>query len=142
MPTRTAAKSQPTADDYEQAAALRQALQRFLRSSERIVRGHGLTTERYQLLLLIKVEGERGAGATVGELARSLELAQSTVTQLVRRAEDLGLVRRELSGRDARIRHLRLSEEGERRLTGAVAELKQERSRLMALLASLDPEPA
>jgi|SRR3954447_7203316 DNA-binding MarR family transcriptional regulator len=129
----------PTAEDYAQAVAVRQALQRFLRSSERITRRHGLTTERYQLLLLIKVESESGDGATVGELARSLELAQSTVTQLVRRAENLGLLRRELSGRDARIRHLRLSDEGERRLAASVSELTQERSRLLALLAALEP---
>lgn len=43
----------------------------------------------------------------------------------------------ELSGSDARIRYLRLSEEGERRLTGAVAELGEERLRLISLLAPL-----
>ncbi|HWB22096.1 MAG TPA: MarR family transcriptional regulator [Gaiellaceae bacterium] len=123
--------------DYERAASLRLALQEFLRSSERITRAHGLTAERYQLLLSIKVASLRGDEVTVSDLASSLDLAKSTVTQLVRRAEDLGLIRRELSGSDARIRFLRLSEEGERRLTGAVTELGEERLRLISLLAPL-----
>jgi DNA-binding MarR family transcriptional regulator len=101
-------------------------LQEFLRSSERVARKHGLTAERYQLLLLIKVMGLRGPGPTVEELATSLHLAKSTVT-------------RELSDHDARIRHLRLSEEGERRLDAAVGDLRGERSRLVARTLAPDP---
>ncbi len=71
------------------------------------------------------------------ELADTLQLAKSTVTQLVRRAEDLRLVRRELSDRDARVRYLRLTAEGERRLRDAVTELQDERARLVALVCRL-----
>jgi DNA-binding MarR family transcriptional regulator len=122
---------------FREAAALRGALQSFLRRSEQLTRSHGLTPERYQLLLLVKVAGDEGDGATVGELSRSLELAQSSVTQLVRRAENLGLVTRRLSSRDARVHYLTLTEEGERRLSAAVAALRGERERLISLLAQL-----
>ena len=50
------------------------------------------------------------------ELSDRLQLAQSTVTELVRRAEETGLVERQRSAADGRIAHLRLSAEGERRL--------------------------
>ncbi|HZT45869.1 MAG TPA: MarR family transcriptional regulator [Gaiellaceae bacterium] len=123
--------------EYELAAELRQTLTEFLRHSERITRKHGLTNERYELLLLIKVAGEDGDHPTVTELADTLQLAKSTVTQLVRRAEDLRLVRRELSDRDARVRYLRLTAEGERRLRDAVTELQDERARLVALVGRL-----
>jgi DNA-binding MarR family transcriptional regulator len=128
--------SQPSEADYRQAGELRRALQDFVRQTERVARKHGLTTERYQLLLFIKLAARDGGGATVGELATELHLANSTVTQLVRRAENLRLIRRELSDRDARIRYLRLTEEGERRLAAAVAELHGERARLVELLAA------
>jgi DNA-binding MarR family transcriptional regulator len=88
-------------------------------------------------LLFIELESRKGGeGSTVGQLAEALYLANSTVTQLVRRAENLRLVRRELSDRDARIRYLRLTEEGERRLAAAVADLGGERARLTRLLAN------
>ena len=45
----------PTKREFEAAAQLRIALRRFLSRSEQISRAHGLTSERYQLLLLIKV---------------------------------------------------------------------------------------
>lgn len=63
---------------------------------------------------------------------------QSGVTQLARRAENLGLVRRELSRDDARVRYLRLTRRGEERLTKAVANLGRERARLLSILAELD----
>lgn len=134
--TRKRGNGQPSPAEYEKAGELRRAVQEFVRQTERVARKHGLTTERYQLLLFIKLAARDGAGATVGDLATALHLANSTVTQLVRRAENLRLIRRELSDRDARIRYLRLTEEGERRLAAAVSELGEERARLTELLAS------
>ena len=101
-----------------------------------MARRHKLTPQRYQLLLLIKVADGQ---ATIGSLGRSLRLGQSNVTQQVRRAENLELVRRELSSTDARVRYLRLTAEGERRLTGAVAELREDRERLRVALAEIEP---
>jgi DNA-binding MarR family transcriptional regulator len=74
----------------------------------------------------------------VTELAESLQLAQSTVTELVRRAEAAGLIEREQSQRDARVAHLRLTEEGERRLMLSFTELETERAQLRDAFASLD----
>ena len=117
--------------EYEEAAALRAALRRFLRESESSTNESGLTVEQYELLLLIKT-ADKGS-ATVGALYRALARRQSGVTQLVRRAENLGLVSRELSDQDARVRFLRLTEEGERRLAHTVARLRKERARLLTM---------
>ena len=123
-----------TTSQYEQAGELRRALQKFTRETERIARKHGLTSERYLLLLFVRLAAREDGGATVSDLAESLFLAKSTVTQLTRRAEDLRLIRRELSDRDARIRYVRLTEEGERRLDATVAELGDERAKLLKLV--------
>lgn len=132
-PARGRRVSGPSPADYEKAAELRLAVQEFLRTSERVMRKHGLTIERYQLLLLLKVAAQRSEAVTVGGLATTLDVALSTVTQLVRRAENLRLVRRELSETDARIRYLTLTKKGERRLAAAVLELREDRSRLLNL---------
>ncbi|MGE5274697.1 MAG: MarR family winged helix-turn-helix transcriptional regulator [Verrucomicrobiota bacterium] len=130
-------------DEYVRAAELRAALRGFLRRTEKVTRTHGLTLERYELLLAIKVENERERPPTVTRLCSTLLLSQSAVTQLVRRAENLGLIQRQLSSHDARIRHLRLTPEGERRLAAAVAELGPERDHLAAVLwATPAPDPA
>lgn len=125
-------------EPFREAAALREALQSFLGQSKRIARAHGLTVERYLLLLFIKVASDDGPGTTISELSSRLVLAQSGVTQLVRRAEDIGLVRREHSSHDARIRHLHLTAEGERRLGATVTALGEERARLVSALTQLD----
>jgi DNA-binding MarR family transcriptional regulator len=125
-------------EPYREAAALRAALRAFLAESKRVARAHGLTGERYQLLLFVKVASDDGQGTTVSELSSRLHLAQSGVTQLVRRAEDLGLIKRELSSQDARIRHLRLTAEGERRLRATVIALVEERATLISALTQLE----
>ena len=66
-----------------------------------------------------------------------LQLAQSTVTELVGRAERAGLIERERSERDLRVAHLRLTEEGERRLAQSVLGLEQERNELRRRLDEL-----
>jgi DNA-binding MarR family transcriptional regulator len=121
---------------FREAAALRAGLRRFLRQSEAITRDCGLTVEQYELLLLIKLSP--GGRATIGDLHQGLVRRQSGVTQLARRAENLGLVKRELSRDDARVRYLRLTRRGEERLTKAVANLGRERARLLSILAELE----
>ena len=130
---KTAAKGQsPSEEEFRKAAELRLALRTFQRRSEQALRAHQLTPERYQLLLQIHISDGQ---ATVGGLSRSLLLGQSNVTQQVRRLENEGLVRRVLSRTDARVRYVRLTREGERRLAGAVSELMDDRD---ALIAALD----
>ncbi|MGZ4334362.1 MAG: MarR family winged helix-turn-helix transcriptional regulator [Gaiellaceae bacterium] len=111
-------------------AEFRASLRAFLRQTERIARRSGLTPQRYILLLMIKGAPDGSEQSTVTELAQRLQLAQSTVTELVNRAEESGLVRREQSGRDARVAHLRLTAEGERRLQLSFTGLEAERKNL------------
>src|SRR5215471_21578309 len=77
-----------------QVATFRSALRSFLRSSEQIARENGLTPQRHLLLLMIKGSPDGSQSSTVTQLVERLELAQSTVTELVRRAEDVGLIER------------------------------------------------
>ena len=65
-------------------------------------------------------------------------LAQSTITELVRRAESAGLIDREQSQRDARVAHLRLTPDGDRRLMLAFTELETERMQLRDAFSHLD----
>lgn len=121
-------------EDYRRAAELRVALRRFLRLSERVARKHQLTPQRYMLLLTIKGAPDGSERATVTELAERLQLAQSTVTELVRRAETVGLIAREPSASDGRVVFLSLTPEAEKRLRRTVAELGAERARLAELI--------
>ncbi|HEX6679712.1 MAG TPA: MarR family transcriptional regulator, partial [Gaiellaceae bacterium] len=70
--------------------------------------------------------------------AERLQLAQSTVTELVSRAEEIGLVERAQSDSDGRVTNLRLTPEGERRLMLAFTTNEQERQELRAAIAHLD----
>jgi DNA-binding MarR family transcriptional regulator len=125
----------PRPEEYRRAAELRAAIRRFLRSSEQAARRHALTPQRFTLLLMIKGAPDGSERSTVTELAERLQLAQSTVTELVRRAESVGLIAREPSPRDGRVAYLRLTPEAERRLAAAVADLGTERRELSRLLA-------
>lgn len=120
-----------------EVADFRESLRRFLRQSERVSRQSGLTPQRYLLLLMIKGARDGSERSTVTELARRLQLAQSTVTELVSRAEEAGLVAREQSQTDARVAHLRLTDEGERRLEAAFTGLATERAELEKVLERL-----
>jgi DNA-binding MarR family transcriptional regulator len=129
-----------TVEDVVAVAEFRTALRRFLRRSERIARQSGLTPQRYLLLLMIKGAAGGTEQTTVTELADRLQLAQSTVTELVRRAEEVGLVKREQSQDDARVAHLRLTEEGDRRLMESFTILAEERGQLQEAFAQLNEQ--
>jgi DNA-binding MarR family transcriptional regulator len=134
--------SQPTfkVEDVVAAAEFRTALRRFLRRSERVARQYGLTPQRYLLLLMIKGSADGQQQSTVTELADRLQLAQSTVTELVRRAEEIGLLTREQSQDDARVAHLRLTPEGDRRLMQSFTALSTERGQLRDAFAQVDEQ--
>jgi DNA-binding MarR family transcriptional regulator len=122
--------SQPSVEDVMAAAEFRAALRQFQRRSERVARQYGLTPQRHLLLMMIKGARSGSEQSTVTELSERLQLAQSTVTELVHRAEEAGLVEREQSQRDARVAHLRLTPEGERRLMLSFTHLATERANL------------
>jgi DNA-binding MarR family transcriptional regulator len=127
-----------TAEEAARVAEFRAALRVFLRTTERNARGAGLTPQRYLLLLMIKGAADRSERSTVTELAERLQLAQSTVTELVRRAEEIGLIERQPSTEDGRVAYLRLSAEGERRLAHSFTSNENERLALIEAFEHLE----
>ena len=118
-------------------AELRETLRAYLRESELIAQANGLTPQRHLLLLMIKGAPDGSESSTVTQLSTRLRLAQTTVTDLVRRAEDAGLIAREQSADDARVAILRLTSEGERRLARSFRAHEIERTRLRDMLRLL-----
>src|SRR5947199_10003651 len=103
-----------SANRYRAAAEFRTALRQFLRTSEDGSRVAGITPRQYVLMLQIAATAD--GTTTVSELVERLALTQSAVTELVQRAEQVGLVRRAASPHDGRVVHLSLTTEGEARL--------------------------
>ncbi len=91
---------------------------------------------------MIKGAPDGSERSTVTALAERLQLAQSTVTELVARAERVGLIARETDDEDARVSHLRLTPEAARRLAATSAVLARERERLEELLTRISAERA
>jgi DNA-binding MarR family transcriptional regulator len=133
-------RQSPTVAEVARVAEFRVALRRFLHGTERVAREVGITPRWYLLLLLIKGAPDLKERSTVTELAARLRLAQSSVTELVARAEQAGLVRRERSSDDGRVVYLRLTAEGEERLAQAFEGLAAERRALREAIAELEPE--
>jgi DNA-binding MarR family transcriptional regulator len=121
-------------------AELRASLRSFLHQTEAIARRAGLTPQRYLLLLMIKGARDGSERSTVTELAERLRLAQSTVTELVDRAEAAGLVNRSTSRSDRRIAELSLTREGERRFALAFGDANAERRYLLEAIRHLTQE--
>jgi DNA-binding MarR family transcriptional regulator len=119
-------------------AAFRAALRSFLHEGELVARANGLTPQRYLLLLMIKGAADGSEQATITDLTDRLKLAQSTVTELVARAEKTGLIAREQSEADARVAYLRLTKEGERRLARVFTHLEIQREQLRNAFEELE----
>src|SRR3954466_2934022 len=126
--------------EFEQAAAFRASLRQFHRISEDAARQAGLTPRRHLLLLMIKGAPDAAERSTVSELCQRMQLAQSTVTELVQRAEEAGLVRKDPAKDDGRVGHLTLTPEGEQKLAQVHTELRPEREALAHVLRQLQPE--
>jgi len=124
--------------ELERAAAFRAELRRFLRRTEDVTTGAGLTPQRYDLLLMIKTAGADGVGVRVTELCELLQLQQPAVTELVKRAEEARLVVRRSSAEDGRVSLLSLTPEGDRRLMKAFTSLQGDREALAGSLRALD----
>ena len=121
-----------SASEYHDAAELRSALRRFLRRSEEIARRHSLTPRQYVLLLMVKAREDTAEKTTITDLVERLALTQSTITELVQRAEDAGLISRMQSPVDGRVMYLSLTDVGARRLHAAFEELGPEREQLLS----------
>ena len=125
----------PPLGEFIQVAEFRAALLHFLRESERVTARHGLTPQRYILLLMIKGASDGSESSTVTELSQRMQLAQHTVTELVGRAVRAGLIRWAASAEDRRVVHLSLTAKGERSLMHSFTDLDAERRDLRALTA-------
>jgi DNA-binding MarR family transcriptional regulator len=106
----------------------------FHRRTEEVTTAHRLTPRTYQLLLMIKTSRSQDEHAGLTELEERLQLGKSTVTELVLRAERRGLVRRDLDRERGRGISISLTTTGQRRLAAALAELGDERRRLINIL--------
>jgi len=87
---------------------------------------------------MVKGAPDGSETSTVTELSERLQLAQSTVTELVGRAEHLGLLLRRPSEIDGRVAHVCLTEEGERRLALAFTTLETQRDILRSAVLDLE----
>jgi DNA-binding MarR family transcriptional regulator len=115
-------------------ARFRFALRRFERRTDSLVRGCGLTPQRYLLLLAVRSTRATGGRATVSTIAHDLQMPQTTVTDLVARAVAAGLVVRHAEPADGRVAQLVLTTEGGRRLARAIAALNGARGELRRAL--------
>lgn len=97
--------------DYEQLAAWRYSLRRFLRFSEQAASAAGVTPQQHQALLAIQGMPGRDE-ATMGELAERLQLRHHSVVELVDRLETGGLMRREVAADDGRQVRLTVTAKG------------------------------
>jgi DNA-binding MarR family transcriptional regulator len=118
-------------DEVLDAAEFRRLLRRFEAHVDAHVRKAGLTPQRYMLLLAIKGAPDASETRSIGQLAEDLQLAQSSLTELVGRAETAGLVVRVAGTEDGRTVLVRLSPAGETRLATALAAVRGERTELL-----------
>jgi DNA-binding MarR family transcriptional regulator len=114
-------------DDIERTAAFRTELRRFLRRTATVTADAGLTPERYDLLLMVKAAADSGQPSTVTKLCESLQLRQTAVSELVKRAEEAGLLARRPSDADGRVSLLSVTAEGEQRLLRVFDALRDDR---------------
>jgi DNA-binding MarR family transcriptional regulator len=133
MHRRTSSRVSPL--ELERAAGFRRALRRFLARTNEVSASAGLTSQRYDLLLAIKT-GENET-STVSELVTSLSLPQPAVTELVKRAEEAGLLERSV-GEDRRVSVLRLTATADQRLMQAFLALREERRQLAKDMRAVD----
>ncbi len=131
-----ARKDAASLSDVQRVAEFRVALRRFEARSDLAARAASLTPQRYLLLVAIKGAPDGREQASVSELADRLEMPQTTVSDLVTRAEDVGLVVREPSALDGRVVHVRLTAEGDRRLADCLDSLDEDRAELERALAA------
>jgi DNA-binding MarR family transcriptional regulator len=106
--------------DFEALSEFRYQLRRFLRFSELAVAKEGLTPQQYLLLLHLKGLPGRET-ATVGELAKRLQMLPHGALALVNRCEEAGLVTRSEDASDRRQVRISMTPSGEAKLRGLAA---------------------
>lgn len=105
-PAATAEINAPDSDAV--LALLRRIIRAIDLQSKRLSREFGLTTPQMVVLQAIRDLGE----VTTGRLSTAVSLSQATVTTILDRLEDRGLVERYRSRVDRRVVHSRLTADG------------------------------
>lgn len=105
-------RRRPAARPDDPSRAVLSALRRIIRAtdlhSKQLARDVGLTTPQAVVLQAVRDLGE----VTTGQLSRRVSLSQGTVTTILDRLEDRGLVERYRSAADRRVVHSRLTRRG------------------------------
>jgi DNA-binding MarR family transcriptional regulator len=105
-----------TDTDFANLLAFRTRLRRFLHWSQTQARAAGLTPSQHQLLVAVKGHPDP-QGPTVSGLAGHLLLRHHSVVELIDRAASAGVVERHADPGDRRATRIRLTADGEARLT-------------------------
>ena len=92
-----------------------------------MVRGLGLTPQRYLLMLLVKGAPDGSERATMTDLKERMKLSPNTVSDLISRAEEAGLVVRTPAKHDLRVIYVTLTDKGARLLDDAIANSEEYR---------------
>lgn len=126
--------------DYVTLAEFRYALRVFQRFSEDAARSAGVTPAQHQLVLAIK-GWPRPDPPSVSNIADRLQLRNHSTVELVRRAEQAGLVTTHVDVDDHRRQLLEVTEHGEQLLASLSAlhrdELRRFRTEMHDLLEEL-----
>src|SRR5882724_7346360 len=125
-----------TDTDYRTLLEFRDGLRRFLRWSETQAVKAGMTPAQHQLLLAIRGHGGEHP-PTIGELADHLMVRHHSLVQLLDRAANAGLIRREQDAEDHRFVRVVLTDEGAAKLELLASTHLQELSRLLPRLKPL-----
>ena len=123
--------AEPTPEELATVVQLRATLRSFAAATDEIAARHQLTARQYDLCLLIA----GGHGDTIGrEIAEALHVSPNATSELISRAVNEGLVKRNNSTRDTRLKPLTLTPNGRRRFLATFNDLRPERARLLTIL--------
>ena len=101
-----------TMNDYQALAEFRYQIRRFLHFSEQAAREAGLEPQQHQLLLALKGLPQ-GSKATIGEIARRLQIQHHSTVELIDRMVDRDLIQRSRDDEDQRRVIIKLTPLGE-----------------------------
>jgi DNA-binding MarR family transcriptional regulator len=121
-------------------AMFRYSLRKFLRFSEKAARQFGVTPQQHQLML--GVAGYTGRGtASISELAEFLQERHHSVVELIERAVQNGLVRKEHDTVDRRVVMVSLTRLGEETLSKLSMLHQEEITRVRAGFLNISETP-